>query len=155
MDGTATMGGQRWGTRTRPWCSMATLKRPTPSADDSHRLLESEDLVARYPSRRQSATFTGLPQRICVPFQPAFLSHDRIQLYLGNCGTYLGDYLRDTLQRRVGSPDSMIGNKPDRQGFVITDCALIRVMYIRPTRSRKPYASGNPFCRNYSQLARR
>jgi hypothetical protein len=31
MDGTATMGWQSWGTRTSPWCSMSTVKRPMPT----------------------------------------------------------------------------------------------------------------------------
>jgi len=48
-------------------------------------------------------------------FNRRFYPMTRIQLYLGN-GTCFGTYLRDTLQRRVDSPDSMIGNKPDRQG---------------------------------------
>ena len=90
----------------------------TPGFSGPAPVLESEDMVARHASWSQSATSTGLSQRICVPLQPAFLSNDRIQLYLGNCGTCLGTYLRDTLQRRVGSPDSMIGNKPDRQGLI-------------------------------------
>ena len=67
-------------------------------------------MVALYASRNHSVTSTELPQRICAPLQPEFLSSDCDQLYRGNCGVFLGAYLRDALQRRVDSPDSMIGN---------------------------------------------